>query len=146
MSPDTERLTNTKGKVIITGMEKKAIFTEAGPLQGAPYTPAVRVGDTIYISGQIPLDPATSMIVEGGFDEQVRQCLRNLASILKQEGLGLEHIVKTTVFLKDLNNFAELNKIYGPYFAGVKPARSTFEVARLPLDVMVEIEAIAIAE
>ena len=126
-------------------MEKKAIHTEAGPLQGAPYTPAVRVGSFIYISGQLPLDPATSRIVEGDFEMQVRQCLRNLASILKQEGLGLDSIVKTTVFLKDLNNFAVLNTAYGPYFTGVKPARSTVEVARLPLDVMVEIEAIAVA-
>ncbi len=125
--------------------EKKAIHTEAGPLQGAPYTPAVRVGPFIYISGQLPLDPATSRIVEGDFEMQVRQCLRNLAAILKQEGLGLDSIVKTTVFLKDLNNFAVLNTAYGPYFTGVKPARSTIEVARLPLDVMVEIEAIAVA-
>ena len=126
-------------------MEKKAIHTESGPLQGAPYTPAVRVGPFIYISGQLPLDPATSRIVEGDFETQVRQCLRNLASVLKQEGLGLDSIVKTTVFLKDLNNFAALNIVYGPYFTGVKPARSTIEVARLPLDVMVEIEAIAVA-
>ena len=126
-------------------MEKKAIHTESGPLQGAPYTPAVRVGPFIYISGQLPLDPATSRIVEGDFETQVRQCLRNLASVLKQEGLGLDSIVKTTVFLKDLGNFAALNTVYGPYFTGVKPARSTIEVARLPLDVMVEIEAIAVA-
>ena len=126
-------------------MEKRAVHTESGPLQGAPYTPAGRVGDMLYISGQIPLDPATSLVVEGGFEDQVRQCLRNLAAILKQEGLTLDNIVKTTIFLKDLNNFAELNKIYGPYFTGIKPARSTVEVARLPLDVMVEIEAIAVA-
>jgi len=126
-------------------MEKKAIYTEAGPLQGAPYSPAVRVGPVLYISGQIPLDPATSLVVEGGFETQVRQCLRNLASILKQEGLGLDNIVKTTIFLKDLDNFSVLNSVYGAYFTGVKPARSTVEVARLPLDVLVEIEAIAIA-
>lgn len=126
------------------GMEKKAIHTEAGPLQGAPYTPAVRAGAFIFISGQIPLDPATSRIVEGDFETQVRQCLRNLAAILKQEGLGLDAIVKTTIFLKDLNDFSALNSVYGAYFTGVKPARSTVEVARLPLDVQVEIEAIAL--
>ncbi len=126
-------------------MEKKAIHTESGPLQGAPYTPAVRVGPFVFVSGQIPLDPATGRVVEGGFEDQVRQCLRNLAAILKQEGLGLEHVAKTTVFLKDLNDFATLNAIYGPYFSGVRPARSTIEVARLPLDVQVEIEAIAVA-
>lgn len=126
-------------------MHKQAIHTEAGPLGGAPYTPGVRVGDFVFISGQIPLDPATSRVVEGGFEQQVRQCLRNLAALLKQEGLGLDDIVKTTIFLKDLNDFAELNQIYGAYFTGVKPARSTVEVARLPLDVLVEIEAIAVA-
>ena len=104
-------------------MQKHGIYTESGPLQGAPYTPAVRVGSMIFVSGQIPLDPATSMVVEGGFEAQVRQCLRNLASILKQEGLGLDHVVKTTIFLSDLENFAELNRVYGSYFTGVKPAR-----------------------
>lgn len=126
-------------------MQKQGVYTEAGPVQGAPYTPAVRVGEWVFVSGQVPLDPATSRVVEGDFEAQVRQCLRNLAAILKQEGLGLDHVVKTTVFLKDLNNFAELNRVYGSYFSGVKPARSAVEVARLPLDVMVEIEAIAVA-
>ncbi len=127
-------------------MDKKGIFTESGPVAGAPYTPAVRVGDFIFVSGQIPLDPATSRVVEGDFKDQVKQCIRNLAAILKQEGLGLENVIKTTCFLKDLNDFAELNEVYGPYFNGaVRPARSTIEVARLPLDVRVEIEAIAAA-
>jgi len=126
-------------------MEKQGIYTEAGPVQGSPYTPAVRVGNWVFVSGQIPLDPATNQVVEGDFETQVRQCLRNLAAILKQEKLSLDHVVKTTVFLKDLNQFAEMNQIYGAYFTGVKPARSTVEVARLPLDVLVEIEAVAIA-
>ena len=127
-------------------MQKQGIYTEAGPLQGAPYTPAVRVGSFVFVSGQLPLDPATSLIVEGDFETQVRQCLRNLASILKQEGLGLDNVVKTTIFLKDLNDFAALNTVYGSYFGGVKPARSTVEVARLPLDAKIEIEAIAVTE
>ena len=126
-------------------MQKQGIFTDAGPVQGAPYTPAVRVGPWVFISGQIRIDRATSGVVEGDFENQVRQCLRNLAAILKHEGLGLDHIVKTTVFLQDLGNFAELNRVYGAYFTGVKPARSTVQVARLPLDVLVEIEAIAVA-
>ena len=126
-------------------MQKHGIYTESGPVGGAPYTPAVRVGSFIFVSGQIPLDPATSLVVEGDFETQVRQCLRNLASILKQEGLGLDNVVKTTIFLKDLNDFGALNAVYGSYFTGVKPARSTIEVARLPLDVRVEIEAIAVA-
>jgi 2-iminobutanoate/2-iminopropanoate deaminase len=124
-------------------MEKKGIYTDSGPVAGAPYTPAVRVGDFVFVSGQIPLDPATSRVVEGDFKEQVRQCIRNLASILKQEGMGLDNVVKTTIFLQDLNDFAALNEVYGPYFSGVRPARSTVQVARLPLDVKVEIEAIA---
>lgn len=126
-------------------MQKQGIYTEAGPVQGAPYTPAVRVGPWIFVSGQIPLDPATSRIVEGGFEEQTRQCLRNLAAILKQEGLSLDHVIKTTVFMQDLENFAEMNSVYGAYFTGIKPARSTVQAARLPLDVLVEIEAIAVA-
>jgi 2-iminobutanoate/2-iminopropanoate deaminase len=126
-------------------MQKQGIYTEAGPVQGAPYTPAVRVGPFVYVSGQIPLDPATSRVVEGDFETQVRQCLRNLAAILKSEGLGLDSVVKTTIFLKDLNNYPTLNAIYGSYFTGIKPARSAVEVARLPLDVEVEIEAIAVA-
>jgi 2-iminobutanoate/2-iminopropanoate deaminase len=127
-------------------MSKTPIFGDAGPVANAPYSPAVKVGNMIYISGQVPLDPATSRIVEGDFEQQVRQCLRNLATILKQEGLTLENIVKTTIFLKDLNNFGELNRVYGAYFSGVKPARSCVEVARLPLDVAVEIEAIAFTD
>lgn len=126
-------------------MEKKAIYTESGPVQGAPYTPAVRVGSIIFVSGQVPLDPATGRVVEGDFGAQLRQCLRNLAGVLKQEGLGLEDVVKTTVFLKDLSHYPLLNQVYGPYFGGVKPARSAVEVSRLPLDVQVEIEAIAVA-
>jgi 2-iminobutanoate/2-iminopropanoate deaminase len=126
-------------------MDKVAIFTESGPVQGAPYSPAVRVGEIVFVSGQIPLDPATSRIVEGGFEDQLRQCLRNLAAVLKQAGLGLDNVVKTTVFLQDLGNFGEMNRIYGGYFSGVKPARSCVQAARLPLDVMVEIEAIAAA-
>lgn len=127
-------------------MQKKGIYTDGGPVQGAPYTPAVRVGDFVFISGQIPMDPATNQIVEGGIEEQVKQCIRNLAGVLKQEGLGLDNIVKTTIFLTDLNNFATLNKVYGPYFSGIRPARSTVEVSRLPMDVLVEIEAIAVAQ
>ena len=126
-------------------MIKKAILTEIGPVSNAPYSPAVRVGDWMFVSGQIPVDPATSLVVEGEFEIQVRQCLRNLASILKQEGLGLDDVVKTTIFLTDLENFSELNKVYSAYFTGTKPARSTVQVSRLPLDVMVEIEAIAVA-
>ncbi len=126
-------------------MPKKAVFGSSGPVANAPYTPAVRIGQTLYVSGQIPLDPATSRVVEGDFEQQVRQCLRNLAALLKEDGLTLDHVVKTTVFLLDLNDFGVMNQVYGTYFTGVKPARSTVQVARLPLDVRIEIEAIAVA-
>jgi 2-iminobutanoate/2-iminopropanoate deaminase len=127
-------------------MSIKAIFGDASPVANAPYSPAVRAGNTVYVSGQIPLDPATSRVVEGDFEQQVRQCFRNLASLLKADGLTLDNIVKTTVFLKDLNDFSEMNRVYGTYFTGVKPARSTLQVAKLPLDVSIEIEAVAYTE
>ncbi|HEY3331086.1 MAG TPA: RidA family protein [Capsulimonadaceae bacterium] len=127
-------------------MPKEAIHTAAGPLQGAPYTPAVKLGNLVFVSGQIPLDPGTKKVVDGGFEAQVRQVFSNLSSLLEQGGLGLNSIVKTTVFLSDMNNFAELNRVYGEYFSGVRPARSCVQAARLPLDVLVEIEAIAAAE
>lgn len=125
-------------------MAKEPIYTASGPVQGAPYSPAVKVDNLVFVSGQVPLDPATSRIVAGGFEAQVRQCLANLKGILAQDGLDLDDIVKTTIFLSDLNNFAELNRVYGEYFSGVKPARSCVQVARIPLDSLVEIEAIAL--
>src|ERR1700722_13219433 len=125
-SPRPKRRIAPRSRIDVTEerMTKQGIYTAIGPVANAPYTPGVRVGNLVFVSGQVPLDPATSMIVEGGFEEQVRQCLRNLAEILKQEHLGLDDVVKTTVFLSDLKNFAEMNKIYGSYFHGVKPARS----------------------
>ena len=124
-------------------MPKEAIYTPAGPVLGAPYTPAVKVGNIVFVSGQIPLDPATSKIVAGDFEAQVRQCLVNLEAILAICEMTLDDVVKTSVFLSDLNNFAAMNRAYGDYFSGVKPARSCVQVARLPLDSQVEIEAIA---
>ena len=125
-------------------MEKKAVHTESGPVANAPYSPQFASAIESRV-GAGAIEPATSRVVEGAFEDQVRQCLRNLAAVLKQEGLSLENVVKTTVFLTDLNNFAEMNRIYGPYFNGVRPARSCVQISRLPLDVMVEIEAIAVA-
>jgi len=124
-------------------MAKEAIFTPAGPVQGAPYTPAVKFGNMVFVSGQIPLDPSTSKIVEGDFEAQVRQCLLNLKALLAKSEMTLDDVVKTTVFLANLNDFAAMNKVYGDYFSGIKPARSCVQVARLPLDSRVEIEAIA---
>jgi 2-iminobutanoate/2-iminopropanoate deaminase len=111
---------------------------------GAPYTPGIVFGNLVFVSGQVPMNPDTRQIVEGEFEEHVRQCLANVQAILKQAGSDLEHCVKVTVFLKDMNNFARLNAVYNTYFDGVKPARTCVEVARLPLDVQVEIEAVAV--
>ena len=109
-----------------------------------PYSPAVAVGDYIFVSGQIPTDPHTGSIVSNDIEEQTRQVLDNLQNILAAAGSGMEKVVKTTVFLKDMYDFPKLNTIYAQYFREPYPARSCVEVARLPKDVLVEIEAIAL--
>ena len=117
------------------------------PLQGAPYSQAIRSGPFLFISGQIPLDPKTGNIVPGGVAEQTRQVLANLRAVLKEAGSDLDKAVKTTVFLKNMNDFGAMNEVYGKpeYFGPNPPARSTVEVARLPRDVLVEIELVALA-
>jgi 2-iminobutanoate/2-iminopropanoate deaminase len=125
---------------------KTAIATTKAPAAIGPYTQAVRVGNFLYTSGQIPLDPASGQIVSGGIAEQTTQVLENLKAVLESAGTSLAGVVKTTVFLKDMNDFAAINAIYGKYLAPegtVAPARSTVEVARLPKDSLVEIEVIA---
>jgi 2-iminobutanoate/2-iminopropanoate deaminase len=127
-------------------MPKSAIATPSAPAAIGPYSQAVRIGDTLYTSGQIPIDPATGEFVPGGITEQTSQVLENLKAILAQAGLGLAHIVKTTVFLKDLKDFAAMNQVYAHYLAPegvIAPARSTVQVAALPKDALVEIEVIA---
>jgi 2-iminobutanoate/2-iminopropanoate deaminase len=127
--------------------EKKTIQTDAAPKALGPYAQAIAAGGMIYCAGQIPLDPKTGDIVTGGIAEQTRQVLENLRAVLKSAGSDLSKAVKTTVFIKDMNNFAAMNEIYGKpdYFGPNPPARSTIEVARLPRDAMVEIEVIALA-
>ncbi|MBB6147382.1 2-iminobutanoate/2-iminopropanoate deaminase [Silvibacterium bohemicum] len=125
---------------------KTAIATTKAPAAIGPYTQAVRVGNFLYTSGQIPLDPASGQIVSGGIAEQTTQVLENLKAVLESAGTSLAGVIKTTVFLKDMNDFAAMNAIYGKYLAPegtVAPARSTVEVARLPKDSLVEIEVIA---
>jgi len=125
---------------------KTAISTEAAPAAIGPYSQAVRVGDFVYTSGQVALDPATGSIVSGGIEAQTVRVLENLTAVLEAAGATLGQVFKTTVFLKDMNDFAVMNAIYGRYFAGegvVAPARSTVEVARLPKDALVEIEVVA---
>src|ERR1700722_10150317 len=126
--------------------QKTAVATAAAPAAIGPYSQAVKVGNLLYTSGQIPLDPATGQIVAGGIAEQTTRVLENLKAVLAETGLGFPQVVKTTVFLQDMNDFAAMNEIYARYMAPagvVPPARSTVQVARLPKDSLVEIEVIA---
>ena len=125
---------------------KTAISTTAAPAAIGPYSQAVRVGDMLFTSGQIPTDPATGAFVAGGIREQTTQVLENLKAILAHAGIDLVHVVKTTVFLKDMKDFAAMNEVYAKYLAppgAVPPARSTVQVAALPKDALIEIEVIA---
>jgi len=121
----------------------KAISTSKSPAAIGPYSQGIDLGSLVFTSGQIPLVPETMKMVEGGITEQTQQALANLEAVLKSAGLTLDNVVKTTVFLSDMNNFADMNKVYQETFGNHKPARSAVEVARLPLDCMVEIECIA---
>ncbi|MCF2946224.1 RidA family protein [Paenibacillus tarimensis] len=118
------------------------LTTTEAPAAIGPYSQAVKIGGLLFTSGQIPLKPDGSL-VEGGIAEQTHQVFRNLQAVLAAAGAGLNDVVKATVFIKDMDQFAELNAIYAEYFGEHKPARSTVEVARLPKDVLVEIELIA---
>ena len=122
----------------------KAIHTEKAPAAIGPYSQAIDSGTgLVFLSGQLPIDPATGAFPEGGIREQTRQSIRNAAAILAQAGLNLSDVVKTTVFVKDMNDFATVNGIYAQYFTEPFPARSCVEVARLPKDFLVECEVIA---
>lgn len=122
---------------------KEIISTTKAPAAIGPYSQAVKLGNMIYTSGMIPLVPETMQIVEGGVQQQTRQVLENLKALLESEGSSLDNVIKTTVFIKDMNDFPRINEIYGEYFSSKQPARSCVEVARLPKDVLVEIEVIA---
>ncbi|RKP45452.1 RidA family protein [Cohnella endophytica] len=123
-------------------MTLKIVSTPEAPAAIGPYAQAVRVGNILYTSGQIPLTSAGELVV-GTIQEQTHQVLGNLKAVLAAEGAGFRDVIKTTVFLKDMNQFAEFNSVYAAYFGDHTPARSTVEVARLPKDVFVEIELIA---
>jgi 2-iminobutanoate/2-iminopropanoate deaminase len=120
------------------------VSTDQAPAAVGPYSQAVVAGSLIFVSGQIPLHPATGQLVEGGIVEQTRRVLENLASVLHAAGSSLQNAVKTTVYLKDMNHFQEMNGVYAEYFKNQPPARATVEVARLPKDVLVEIDLIAL--
>lgn len=123
--------------------EKKVIQTNLAPQAIGPYSQAIQVGSMIFTSGQIPLNKEGEL-VEGGIKEQTTQVIQNLQAVLEATGCTLDDIIKTTVYIKDMNEFTQLNETYGEFFSQSKPARSTVEVARLPKDVKVEIECIAL--
>jgi 2-iminobutanoate/2-iminopropanoate deaminase len=123
---------------------REIIATERAPQAIGPYSQAVRAGGFIFASGQIPTDPATGQFVPGGVAEQTEQVMHNLSAVFEAAGVSLKQVVKTTVFLADMNDFAAMNEVYGRFFDGYPPARATVQAARLPRDAKVEIEAIAV--
>ncbi len=125
-------------------MPKQVIHTDKAPKAIGPYSQAIRTDSMIYTAGQIALDPATMELVAGGIEEQTHQVFANLRNVLEAAGSSLQHVVKTTVFLKDMNDFAKMNAIYAEYFGENRPARSTVAVAGLPKGGMVEIEVVAL--
>jgi 2-iminobutanoate/2-iminopropanoate deaminase len=124
---------------------RTVIATPNAPRAIGPYSQAIEANGFIFVSGQIPLDPATQQIVEGGVAEQTERVLNNLEAILKAAGSGLDKVVRTGVYLKDMGEFAAMNEVYARFFPQSAPARSTVEVARLPRDVRIEIDVIALA-
>ncbi|MGB9976004.1 RidA family protein [Thermovenabulum sp.] len=124
-------------------MEKKIIKTDQAPKAIGPYSQAVMVGDFLFASGQIALDPTTGEMVEGGIEAQATRVMENIKNILAAAGMDFSNVVKSTIFITDINNFAKVNEIYGKYFPENPPARSTIEVSKLPKGALIEIEVIA---
>ena len=124
--------------------DRTTVASEHAPAAIGPYTQAIAAGGFVFCSGQIPLDPATNQLVEGGIEIQTRRVLDNLAAVLQAGGSSLQQVVKTTIFLQDMDDFATVNTIYAEYFGSEPPARATVQVARLPRDVRIEIAAIAL--
>ncbi|MDP6125299.1 MAG: RidA family protein [Candidatus Latescibacteria bacterium] len=123
---------------------REVIATENAPAAIGPYSQAVRVGPTLYCSGQIPIDPATNQLITGLIEDQTRRVLDNLGAVLKAAQMSFGDVVKVTVYLTDLNNYGAMNSVYAEYFSDAKPARAAVEVSRLPKDVGIEIECIAV--
>ena len=124
-------------------MSKRAVNVGT-PVFGAPYSPGIIAGNLVFVSGQVPMDPVTKTIVVGEFEDRAKQCILNVQRVLQAAGSDLEHAVKVTVFLTDLDNFSRLNAVYREFWGDVKPSRSCIQVSRLPMDADVEIEAIAL--
>lgn len=123
---------------------RKAISTPNAPRAIGPYSQAIKANGFIFISGQVAFDPATGNLLAGGIEQQTEQVMKNLSTILQAAGSGWDKVVKTTVFLKDMSEFGQMNEVYGKFCKNPPPARSTVEVARLPRDVSVEIDVIAL--
>ncbi|KAI8882719.1 endoribonuclease L-PSP [Backusella circina FSU 941] len=127
-------------------MSLARVHTDSAPAAVGPYAQAIKANGFVFTSGQIPLDPTTQNLVEGDVKVQTKQVLTNLSAVLEAAGSSLDKVVKTTVFLKDMNNFVAMNEVYGTFFSTHQPARSAVEVARLPKDVAVEIECVALTD
>jgi len=124
-------------------MKRQIVATDAAPKAVGPYSQAVWAGDILFCAGQIPVEPTTGNMVPGGITEQATRVLENIRGLLKSQGLDFANVVKSTVFLSDMNNFGAMNEVYAKYFTQEPPARSTVQVARLPKDALVEIEVVA---
>lgn len=124
-------------------MSKKVVSTDKAPGAIGPYSQAIRTGNLVFTSGQLPINPATGELVASGIKEATKQSLENVKAILEAEGASMASVVKSVVYLKDINDFAEMNAVYAEYFTGECPARSCFQVAALPKDALVEIEVVA---
>lgn len=124
-------------------MQKEAVKTDNAPQAIGPYSQAIKLGDLVFLSGQVHLDPATGQLVEGDITAQTQRVMENLQAVLLAAGSGFEKVIKTTIYLADMDDFAKVNEVYGRYFPVPKPARSTVAVARLPRDARIEIDLIA---
>ncbi|CUS96472.1 endoribonuclease L-PSP [Candidatus Chrysopegis kryptomonas] len=125
-------------------MERKVVYTEKAPKPVGPYSQAIIAGDFIFTAGQIPIDPKTNQVVQGDIKEQTKQVLENLKAVLESAGATFDDVVKVTVYMRDLNEFSAMNEVYSEYFKNSPPARTTVEVSRLPRDVKIEIDLIAV--
>jgi len=125
-------------------VKKKVIQTDKAPKAIGPYSQAIQAGNMIFLSGQIPIDPKTGELTGGDIRQQTQQVLENIKGLLESQRLGMEDVIKVTIFLKDMGNFNQVNEMYAAYFSSSPPARSTVEVAKLPRNVEIEIEAIAL--
>ena len=126
--------------------KRSVISTDKAPAAVGPYSQAIRLGNMVYTAGQIPLDPATGQLVAGGIEAETQQVMENLSQVLAAAGSDLADVVKTTIFITDINDFGLVNKVYGQFFTAAPPARSTVQVAALPLGAQVEIEAVAVVQ